>query len=501
MTEDLPQQHNLAPARRTVTRRGLRVYLELWLMARTERVSGLASRTPDEVGQEVQPPENTVVPSEHALAASTVAHRWIPRWMLTFGIVMSGVSVAAFAVIDVASPSQRWSMLDLHIYRWAGLVARHSGNLYSSHFPGYHLRFTYPPLAALIFAALSAISMSALTWLVTVASATSLVVALWLTFGMLGYQRSAGRIGATLAVAGLALWLQPVQDTLKFGQVNLILMLIIMADLCRPDGARFKGAGVGLTAGFKLTPLIFIAYLLLTRRFRAASVASAAFVLTIVGSLILLPTQSQRFWFAGLFLDSHRTGNNAYMSNQSLHGSLARLLGSVSAAQPYWLASSIVVGIIGLLLAAMAGQYKQEMIGILTCALTGLLISPVSWSHHWVWVAPALIVAGDMAIRIGASVPQSIQDDQDTGRFASWGLRSGWRPMITWTAIAVLAAPFFTLPEALVPASVVQGTGAHGLQVLIGNLYVITGLIVLCLVGVTFIMPKQRANKLLHLKR
>jgi alpha-1,2-mannosyltransferase len=388
---------------------------------------------------------------------------------------MFAASVAALAALDAALPGQRWNMLDLQIYRWAGLVVRHSGDLYNSHFPHYRLRFTYPPMAALIFAALPVGSLSALKWLVTVASVACLAATLWLTLGMLGYRRSAGRIAAALAAAGVALWLQPVQDTLVLGQVNLILMLVVLADLCLPDTAWFKGIGVGLAAGFKLTPLIFVAYLLLTRRFRAAGVSLAVFTLTIVGSLILLPGQAGQFWFGGLFLDSNRAGNNAYVSNQSLHGALARLLGE-TAAQPYWLGSSVIIGVLGLLLAAWAARREHEITGILTCALTGLLISPVSWSHHWVWVAPALVVAADRARR------------------SRW---THWRQWAAWCGVAALAAPFFTLPEVLVPASVAQGKGADGLQLLTGDLYVIAGLAALCFVGFFLTTHERRPAALI----
>jgi alpha-1,2-mannosyltransferase len=428
-----------------------------------------------------QPPGDSADLPQRALTTAMGGQR-MPDWMFAVGVVVFAVSVAALAVLEVVSAGQR-SMLDLQIYRWAGLIARHSGDLYGSRFPHYHLGFTYPPMAALVFAALSVVPMSALKWLVTVGSIASLVGTLWLTWGALGYRRSAARIGATLAAAGVGLWLLPVQQTLGFGQVNLILMLIIVADLCLRDSARAKGIGVGLAAGFKLTPLIFIGYLLLTGRIRAAGVALATFAVTIAGSLILLPAQSQRFWFGGLFVDSGRTGNNAYVGNQSLHGALARLLGGVSEAQPYWLASSVVVGIVGLLLAARAARRGQEMIGILTCALTGLLISPVSWSHHWVWAAPALVVAVDMAIRARTLALPPVEPGHSAAQLPGRSLSLGWRQWVCWIGVAALAAPFFAPPTALVPASVVQGTGAHGADLLIGDLYVITGLAALCLVG------------------
>jgi alpha-1,2-mannosyltransferase len=445
-------------------------------------VDRLAGLIPDEASPaEVHPPEIS-------------GSKQMPRWMITLGGVVFAASVAALATLDIASPGQRWFMLDLQVYRWAGLLVLHSRDLYSGYFPHYNLRFTYPPMAALIFAAVAAVSMPAMKWVVTVGSVTALAVTLWLTWGMLGYRRSAGRIGATLAATGVALWLAPVQQTLALGQVNLVLMLLIMADLGLPDAARLKGTGVGLAAGFKLTPLIFVPYLLLTRRFRAAGVASAIFALTVVGSLMLLPSQSRLFWFGGLLLDSGRTGNIAYVGNQSLDGALARLLGGAHAAQPYWVVIAAAVGAAGLLLAAWGAWRGHELIGILTCALTGLLISPVSWSHHWVWVAPALVVAADQAVRL--KVPSPHLTEHDAARLTAEHQRPGWQRWAYWFSVAALGGAFFSLPQSLVPASVFQGTGAHGTQVLTGSPYVIAGLATLFLVGFAFVARGRQKNRL-----
>lgn len=393
--------------------------------------------------------------------ARDVANPPLPRWLNPLGAAAFTISVVIAAVFA----SRRWSMLDLQIYRWAGLVVRHSGDLYQLHFPHYSLGFTYTPMAALFFAAMSQLALPVLKWLAAIGSIASLVAVSWLTWGALGYRRQAGRVGLTLVTAGLAMWLEPVQQIFWLGQVNLVLMLIVIADLLLPDSRLFKGIGIGLAAGFKLTALIFVPYLLLTRRFRAAGVALATFALTIAGSLIVLPAQSRRFWFGGLFLNPRRIGNVAYVGNQSLRGALMRLLGSGSAAQPYWIAGALLVGIGGLLLAAWVARRGSEMLGVVTCALTGLLISPVSWGHHWVWVVPGLIVAVDVVASTWAR--------EDRPRWVGW----------SWLGLAALAAPFFVLPQALVPAGMVQGSGVSGWWHLAGDLYVIVGVVALLLVA------------------
>jgi alpha-1,2-mannosyltransferase len=367
-------------------------------------------------------------------------------------------------------------MLDLRVYLWGGGLARRLDDPYLATYLHTGLHFTYSPMAAGFFAALALINVQIVTVLVMAASVASLVGVLWLTWGELGYSPSARRLSATLCAAAVALWLEPVRQTLSFGQVNLVLMLIIVADLCLPDTRRWKGLGVGLAAGFKLTPLIFIPYLLLTRRYRAAAVATATFGLTIAISLLALPAATEHYWLDGLFLNPNRLGGIRYVGNQSLNGALLRLFGSASTAQPYRLATEAVVAIVGLLLAAWVSRRGQEMAGILICALTGLLVSPVSWSHHWVWVAPALVVLADAA----------------TG--SRWLRISGrWRGWLGLTIVAAVAVVFSGVLWA-VSAPAVQGYVMTWPQQLIGDLYVLTGLVSLSVIAILMADARRRSQ-------
>jgi alpha-1,2-mannosyltransferase len=384
-----------------------------------------------------------------------------------FGAVVFTISLTLVLAAFQLFSQHPWSVLDLRIYLWGGSLVWHSHDPYLYTYLYGHLHFTYTPMAAGLFALLSVINVGLMKVLFLAGSVASLVGVLWLTWGALGYRRSAARLGATLCVAAVALWLEPVWQTVSFGQVNLILMLVIVADLCLPDSRWWKGVGVGLAAGFKLTPLIFIPYLLLTRRYRAAAVAAATFGLTIVGTLLLLPRASEHYWLDGLALNSNRVGNLRYIGNQSLNGALLRLFGTAAADQPFRLAAVAVVGIAGLLLAAWASRRGQEMAGILVCALTGLLVSPVSWDHHWVWVAPALVVLVDLAVG------------------PRWLAAAGrWR-WVGWLGVAAVAVVFSGLlwtvnslsPTSSRPSQAAQGRVMDGPQQLVGDLYVLAGLI------------------------
>jgi alpha-1,2-mannosyltransferase len=395
------------------------------------------------------------------------------------------ISVAALLAVFRAFAQHPWSVLDLHIYLWGGGLIRHSHDPYLYTYPHNNLYFTYTPLAGGLFALLSVMNVQVVNVLLEIASVASLVGVLWLTWGALGYPRSRQRLSATLCVAAVALWLEPVRQTLSFGQVNLVLMVIIVADLCVPDSRWWKGIGIGLAAGFKLTPLIFIPYLLLTRRYRAAAVATATFGLTIAGSLLLLPKASRHYWFGGLVLNSNRIGNVRYVGNQSVNGALLRLFGHAAADQPYRLAVMAAVAVGGLLLAAWVSRRGLEMPGILICALTGLLVSPVSWTHHWVWVAPALVVLVDLA----------------AGR--QWlSAVGGWR-WAGWSG-AVAVAVLFSGLLWIVPASVpgvpardqpVQGYGMTWSQQLIGNTYVLAGMLSLGIVAALMLCARNGSGR------
>jgi alpha-1,2-mannosyltransferase len=289
---------------------------------------------------------------------------------------------------------------------------------------------------------------------------------------MLGYRRGAGRLGAALAVAALALWTEPVQQTLDFGQVNLVLMLVVVADLCLPDRYWFTGIGVGLAAGIKLTPLVFIPYLLLTGRRRAAAVAAGTFAVTVAGSLLVFPKAADRYWLGGLFWHEQHAVNPVYVGNQSLYGVLARILGTAATVQPYWLIAAAAAGAAGLAMAVWASRAGLELAGVLACALTSLLISPISWSHHWVWIAPALVLLADLARRAA-------------------------RPLAAWLGLAGVVALYLAYPLAAAPGgprtpegliwtlppSALQGADLDGVQWLAGSLYVLAGLAALAVLA------------------
>ena len=213
--------------------------------------------------------------------------------LLIVGIVAFVVVLGGWLIYAFTQPtsSTLWPV-DLAVYRDGGLIVRQLGpynaKLGAQPYPLYdwtgagNLNFTYTPFAALFFAAVSFIPWSVLPRVVQVANLIFLFIAAWCTMGALGYRDRRVRLGGALLGVAAGLLTEPVFRTLYLGQINLLLMAAIIWDLRQPDTRRFKGIATGLAAGIKLIPLVFIPYLLLTRKWRAAAVATGSFAFTIV---------------------------------------------------------------------------------------------------------------------------------------------------------------------------------------------------------------------------
>ncbi|HEY2666232.1 MAG TPA: glycosyltransferase 87 family protein [Actinomycetota bacterium] len=408
--------------------------------------------------------------------------------MLAAGALIFVVCLGAYIATAAHDSAHHWRMIDLQVYRWAGEMARQHRNVYDLKYRGF-LSFTYTPLALLVFEPLSPFRVGALRFIITGASIAALLGALWVAWGLAGVTRPEARAGLALGVAGLALGLEPVAQTLGFGQINLLLTFLILVDLAQPDVRRWKGAGVGLAAAIKLTPAIFVGYLVLTRRLRAAAVACATFAATVALGFLALPAASRRFWFGGLFLNSERVGGVAYAGNQSVNGALVRLFGGVSQARPAWFAVALLIGSGGLLLAAWASRRGEELLGIVTCALTALLISPISWSHHWVWVV--LLVPCGVRLLRGPGRIRPLEGGPGPAPNRIGGRIGGWIGLVG------LMALFLAGPVQLIWRPPHTGSleyGWHGAQLIAGNLYVLLGLLLLAMTAAFLGFRRLRPN-------
>jgi alpha-1,2-mannosyltransferase len=336
------------------------------------------------------------------------------RWLLLLvGLVAFGVALGGY-VIYMVGHAKGYTMdpVDLNVYRSGGLIVRHIRPYYDPHLAsplydwvGYgnlHLPFTYTPFAGLAFALVSLVPYQLCLKLSIAVDLVSVLAAVWVTLGALGYRRLVVRGGATLLGAATVLWTEPVLRTIYLGQINLVLLALVLWDLCQPDTAKsrwWKGFATGIAAGIKLTPLIFIPYLLIARKFRQAALALAGFVVSVLLGFVILPGDSHKWWFGGLFAQSGRTGFVGWAGNQSLDGLITRLAGSIAAGHAAWIVLAALVGVGGVIAAGLLDRKGHALLGLMMAALTGLLVSPISWDHHWVWIVPGAIVAAHYAVQ------------------------------------------------------------------------------------------------------
>jgi alpha-1,2-mannosyltransferase len=274
---------------------------------------------------------------------------------------------------------------DLFVYLYGGRAVLDGLPVYESGDPVTGLHFTYPPFAAVLMVPLALLP----TWLAaalwTGASVGALAAVVVVVSRALG--RSAPGWLVALMTGG-ALALEPVWQNLTFGQANLLLMFAVLIDLVRPS-RRWSGVLVGIAAGVKLTPLVFVVLLVLVGRRAAAGRAALAFAGTVALGFVVMPGSAARYWDEGL-VDAGRVGPPELAHNQSVYGALTRLLDGPPPTL-LWLAVAGPLSLAVLVVGAGWWRRGDWVLGTCLGALAMLIASPISWSHHWVWAVPAAL--------------------------------------------------------------------------------------------------------------
>lgn len=314
-----------------------------------------------------------------------------PREFAVFGaaIVFACVSVGAWLTFIRPNWDMYWHQVDLQVYMWGGsMAALHPELLYDGRGP-LGLPFLYPVFAAWICAELAQFPINYVGTGIVVMTMLSLGISVW-SAGVLQRRRRGLTLAAlTIAVSAAGLWLEPVQQTLQFGQLSVLLMAMVLADLAIPENRWYRGILLGIATGLKLTPAVFVVYLLITRQFRAAATASAAFAVTVAIGFWYRPTQALEFWTTTM-TSQNRIGF-AYVQNQSINGLFGRLQWSSWEDSSSSLLCAGLLGLAGIAAARIAYQRGDELLGALLAATVMLLASPISWTHYWVWIVPALM--------------------------------------------------------------------------------------------------------------
>ncbi len=324
-----------------------------------------------------------------------------PAWLAPVLLI---VSVAARLGWTYLAPNGA-NFVDLHVYLGGAGALDHPGTLYSYVYadqtPDFPLPFTYPPFAALVFYPLHLLpfGLVAFCWQLGIIAALYGVVRV--SQRLLGTPATDGRAVAMLWTA-VAIWLEPLRSNFDYGQINVILVLAV---LWAAYTSRWwlSGLLVGLAAGIKLTPAVTGLYFLGMRRWGAAVFSAAVFFGT-VGLSVAVIGQQARFYFTDLLGDARRVGPIGTSFNQSWRGAISRILGHDAGYGPVVLAAIAVTAVLAVL--AWRALDSDRLGCLLVVQLFGLLISPISWTHHWVWLVPLMIwlLHGPWRNRLGAKV-------------------------------------------------------------------------------------------------
>lgn len=289
--------------------------------------------------------------------------------------------------------------IDTDVYRAGANAFLHGENLYTQDYQvgSIQLPFTYPPISAALFVPLAILTSSVAGIALTLISTVLLwwSVAIVLRRVLKGLTDADSRFVSYL-ILPMALSTEPVFQTLQFGQVNIILMSLVLMDTFTKKPWLPRGFWIGLAASIKLTPAVFGLYFLVKKDWKGAGVAIASGVGFSALAFILSPSSSKIYWTETLN-DPSRIGNLSYIANQSVRGTLSRMMHEQQdLVEKLWL-----VAVVLCLAAVAVAMWRVVRAGnpygaVMLNSLIALLCSPVSWSHHWVWLIP-------IAIGLGAS--------------------------------------------------------------------------------------------------
>ncbi|UWP82729.1 glycosyltransferase 87 family protein [Dactylosporangium fulvum] len=284
----------------------------------------------------------------------------------------------------------RHQFFDLGIYRQAVNWWLDGHDLYDFTKPDDTqgaLGFTYPPFGALVLVPFGALPWGGAVTLYAVLTVAAVVLTTYWLVAPVARDKILAMVLALTVVSAL----EPIRETYTFGQINMVLVVLILADLLilLPRGSRWAGVLIGLAAAVKLTPAIFIVYLLVSRRYRAGLTAIASAAGATLLTAAIAPRASWDFWTTVLW-KGEGIGNAAYTFNQSLFGMLARIDSPPN--RIAWVLLVLATAGYGLWRARKAALVGDEVVGLTLAGIVGCLASPITWAHHLYWFVPALVV-------------------------------------------------------------------------------------------------------------
>ena len=337
-------------------------------------------------------------PSRIARLLAGFAAPTLPRYAAALGVVVVAALGSYFAGLGLSSPHDQF---DLKIYDAAVRFWASGNALYEYSQPDTlmgQLGFTYPPFAAVLMTPMTLLSWPAVQSITVIAIALACAGFCWLLLQDTVRMRGPQALLIVGVATSAAFLFEPVRENISYGQVNLFLGLLIAGDflLVARRFPKFFGVCIGIAAAIKLTPAIFVLYLILTKRYRPAIVAIATFAVLSIGVAVVAWHEVWSF-FTSILWDTSRVGVPDNVFNQSINGVLARLSSPALPSRAIWLPLALGVLVFGMWRAVRLYRAGDDMAGMTLTGLVALMVTPISWTHHAIWVAPAVLILGQRA--------------------------------------------------------------------------------------------------------
>lgn len=389
---------------------------------------------------------------------------------------------------------------DVYVY-WYALNNWFSGNsLYDWYaLPDYKMYpFTYPPFGAWALSPLTWFDYETAARLMIMAIALQTAVIVALVGRSLGWSWGSAFAIAPWAAILVQQCLEPFTQSVGFAQVNTAMMALVMIDVAAPPSWKGRGVASGLAAAIKLTPAIAVLIFLLRRQWRSAITMVATSLAVTLLSWVISPGESARFFFDAMW-DPQRAGDAYYTSNQNLKGFVARALPentwsiawaitvALALVAAVWLclriqaaATSVVTPHViyddaapdAVATSPASPALPENLATLLTAAVImtlGLLVSPITWSHHWVWGLASVVALIAVALRLKSAPLAALALAQGALFIMAphWWFPYGQVNELHWSVVKQLVGSSYTLAAiasgvALAWALPVQATARLG---------------------------------------
>lgn len=302
--------------------------------------------------------------------------------------LFAAAAVAAL-VATCLIPTARRLPLDFRVYRGAAETLLAGGNLYSFFVPDIagSATFLYPPFAALLVVPTLLIPAGPAATAWTLAHFGFAAVLVCLLVRDAGWQPHGTPISRMLPVAGLWTGVAcsgPLLSGVENGQVSVLIVTLVMVDLLLLP-PKWRGVLVGVAAAIKLTPILIVGYLVVSRQWRTAWTAAGSFAAAGLAGLLLAPAESIAYWTQVVF-DSSRVPSIDSERNLSIFGAMRFWFGSADWVRPAWTIAAAVTAAAAMWAAARHHRRGETAAAVLVICMATAAVSPVAWSHYLLWL-------------------------------------------------------------------------------------------------------------------